>query len=133
MLPLAPGRFSTMTCWPSRAASGSAMTRALLSARPPGANGTTMRTGRAGNCCPAAHSCPTSPQTTPRSIPAISSDLSTTPSGTARVPLLLRHPELGEKRARVGIVALEELARLGAGQEVTRPHVGFHLFLPLFD
>src|SRR5690349_21413968 len=51
MLPLAPGRFSTTTDCPSRAASGSATTRALLSATPPGANGTMMRSGRAGQSC----------------------------------------------------------------------------------
>src|SRR4051812_28711785 len=48
MLPLAPGRFSTITCWPSRRPSGSATTRALLSATPPGAKGTMMRIGFAG-------------------------------------------------------------------------------------
>src|SRR5688572_7940927 len=51
MLPLAPGRFSTMTCCPSRAASGSPMTRALLSVTPPGAKGTMMRTGLTGYSC----------------------------------------------------------------------------------
>ena len=55
MLPLAPGRFSTITCWPRRAASGSATTRALLSATPPGVKGTMMRTGLVGHsCAPAA-------------------------------------------------------------------------------
>src|SRR4051812_14425292 len=51
MLPLAPGRFSTTTCWPSRCPSGSAITRALLSATPPGANGTMMRIAFAGQSC----------------------------------------------------------------------------------
>src|SRR5258706_1364990 len=54
MLPLAPGRFSTITCWPRRAASGSATTRALLSATPAGAKGTMMRTAFAGHSCAAA-------------------------------------------------------------------------------
>src|SRR5436190_6865258 len=54
MLPLAPGRFSTSTCCPRRAASGSATTRALLSATPPGENGTMMRTGFAGHSCASA-------------------------------------------------------------------------------
>src|SRR6185503_6902264 len=54
MLPLAPGRFSTSTCWPRRCASGSATTRALLSATPPGENGTMMRTGFCGHSCAVA-------------------------------------------------------------------------------
>src|SRR5262245_4476108 len=56
MLPLAPGRFSTTTAWPSRWPRGSATTRALLSATPPGANGTTMRTGFDGYSCACAAS-----------------------------------------------------------------------------
>src|SRR5262245_12388662 len=40
-----------MTCWPSRVPRGSAMTRALLSVTPPGANGTMSRTGLAGYAC----------------------------------------------------------------------------------
>src|SRR6267378_1435082 len=54
MLPLAPGRFSTSTGCPRRTPSGSATTRALLSATPPGANGTMMRSGFAGHSCAAA-------------------------------------------------------------------------------
>src|SRR5439155_25266571 len=55
MLPLAPGRFSTSTGCPRRIPSGSATTRALLSATPPGANGTMMRSGFAGQSCAAAN------------------------------------------------------------------------------
>ncbi len=43
-----PGLFSTMTGWPSLAPSFSASTRLMMSAAPPGENGTTMRTGRLG-------------------------------------------------------------------------------------
>src|SRR5262249_36240508 len=56
MLPLAPVRFSTTTDWPRRAPSRSATTRALVSVTPPGANGTTRRSGRAGQSCACAPS-----------------------------------------------------------------------------
>ena len=45
---IAPGRLSTTTCWPSNSVSPGAMLRALMSTLPPGANGTTRRTGRVG-------------------------------------------------------------------------------------
>ena len=45
---LAPGRGSTITCWPSRGVSASAITRTIASIAPPGVNGTTMRTGLVG-------------------------------------------------------------------------------------
>ena len=44
----APARFSTITRPPSRAESCSASSRASVSVGPPGAKGSTMRTGRAG-------------------------------------------------------------------------------------
>src|SRR6185437_16243899 len=46
---LAPGRGSTITCWPRPGVSASAITRTIASIAPPGANGTTMRTGLAGH------------------------------------------------------------------------------------
>src|SRR5258708_3807037 len=54
MLPPAPARVSTTTCCPSRTPSGSATTRALLSATPPGVKGTMMRSGFAGHSWPMA-------------------------------------------------------------------------------
>src|SRR5688572_16116853 len=50
MLPAAPARFSTTTGWPSGACSRSAIRRAKMSVEPPGANGTTRRTGLFGYC-----------------------------------------------------------------------------------
>ena len=47
-VPVPPGRFSTITGWPRIAPIGSAMMRASVSAVPPGASGTMMRSGRAG-------------------------------------------------------------------------------------
>ena len=44
----APGRLSTMTCWPSRSVSLGARMRAMMSVPPPAEDGTTMRTGLAG-------------------------------------------------------------------------------------
>src|SRR5688500_9897802 len=48
MLPPAPGRFSTTTCWPSALASWSAITRARMSVDWPGGNGTTILIGLVG-------------------------------------------------------------------------------------
>src|SRR2546421_3724058 len=45
MLPLAPARFSTTTCWPSTAGSAFAMRRVMVSAPPPGELGTMQRMG----------------------------------------------------------------------------------------
>src|SRR4051812_42250968 len=51
MLPEAPGRFSTITGCPSACRSCSPTTRAKMSVEPPGAQGTTIRTGRVGYAC----------------------------------------------------------------------------------
>src|SRR5215472_1844822 len=44
----APGRFSTMTCWPSRVESARPTRRAVVSGELAAANPTMMRTGRVG-------------------------------------------------------------------------------------
>src|SRR5688572_15335458 len=54
MMPFAPGRLSTITCWPHVPVSFSATDRAMMSTPPPAAWGTMIRTGRFGNCCAAA-------------------------------------------------------------------------------
>ena len=46
--PAAPARFSTITDWPSRLCICGWISRDTISAPPPGANGTMMRTGRLG-------------------------------------------------------------------------------------
>src|SRR3954468_20822062 len=51
MLPLPPGRFSTMTCWPQSWLSLSAIRRPRMSIAPAGENAITMRTGRLGKSC----------------------------------------------------------------------------------
>ena len=51
MLVPAPGLFSITTCWPQIRDSRSAVMRATVSVDPPGAYGTTMRTGRVGQSC----------------------------------------------------------------------------------
>jgi hypothetical protein len=56
MAPLAPGRFSAMTGWPSRGASQSAVMRAIESVTPPGGNGTTTFSARCGQDCALATS-----------------------------------------------------------------------------
>ena len=48
VIPPAPGWFWTMTCWPSSPVSFSATIRRLVSAIPPGPNGTTTATGCVG-------------------------------------------------------------------------------------
>src|SRR5690349_18164387 len=50
MIVLAPGRFSTMTRWPSCSPSLSPMMRESVSLPPPAAYGDTMRMGRVGYC-----------------------------------------------------------------------------------
>src|SRR5689334_16643292 len=53
MLPPAPARFSITTGWPSELERRSPTRRAKMSVEPPGANGTTMRTGLDGyRSCP---------------------------------------------------------------------------------
>jgi hypothetical protein len=47
--PLAPGWFNTTICCPIRDTSLSATTRVVVSARPPGPNGTTIRIGLCGS------------------------------------------------------------------------------------
>src|SRR4029453_15103041 len=51
IVPPAPGRFSTTTCWPSALVSWSAMTRAKMSVDWPGGKGTTILIGLAGQVC----------------------------------------------------------------------------------
>src|SRR5688572_28238128 len=66
MLPCAPARLSTMTCWPHVSPSFAARIRASASVPPPGGNGTMKRTGLSGNCagtCASARA-----GTAPRSI-----------------------------------------------------------------
>jgi hypothetical protein len=48
MLPLAPARLSTTTCWPHTSLSFCETTRATMSVAPPGENGTITRTGFVG-------------------------------------------------------------------------------------
>ncbi len=48
MLPPAPGLFSMMKVWPNALPSSGARARARMSVVPPGAKGTTMRTGLLG-------------------------------------------------------------------------------------
>src|SRR5207247_5763757 len=48
MVPPAPARFSTTTCWPRSSASAGAMMRAVVSVPPPGSKPTTVVTGFAG-------------------------------------------------------------------------------------
>ena len=70
MLPEAPGLLSTNTLWPSVLPSSAAADRATISELPPGANGTTKRTGLDGQACakawdgsrPAAAEAPAAPR-----------------------------------------------------------------------
>src|SRR5271154_5578322 len=48
MLPPAPGLFSTTTDWPQTSCRRLLTRRAVISVEPPGVNGTTTRTGLAG-------------------------------------------------------------------------------------
>jgi hypothetical protein len=48
VLPFAPGRFSTITVWPSAFDSGSLIARAMMSDEPPGVYGTMILIGLAG-------------------------------------------------------------------------------------
>src|SRR6185436_16150862 len=52
MLPPAPARFSTITCWPTFSARNLATTRATVSVPPPGSKPTTMVIGLDGKFCP---------------------------------------------------------------------------------
>src|SRR5260221_12865933 len=48
MVPPAPARFSTITCWPSASEKAGASVRAVMSTLPLGGQGTTILTGRLG-------------------------------------------------------------------------------------
>src|ERR1044072_4082409 len=50
-MPLAPGRFSMITCWPSRSLIFGAIRRDMMSVVFPGGNGMMMRTGFDGYDC----------------------------------------------------------------------------------
>src|SRR5258706_5801160 len=54
MLPPAPARFSTTTCWPSSSPSAGAMMRAVVSVPPPGSKPTTVVIAFCGHCAAAA-------------------------------------------------------------------------------
>src|SRR3982074_3029544 len=54
MWPPAPGLFSTTTDWPQTSCRRLPTRRAVVSVEPPGVNGTTTRTGLAGQSAPAA-------------------------------------------------------------------------------
>src|SRR5919201_313082 len=56
MLPPAPARFSTTTCWPSNSPSAGATMRPTVSVPPPGSKPTTVVIGFAGKFCAAAPS-----------------------------------------------------------------------------
>jgi hypothetical protein len=51
-MPLAPGRFSTMICWPRRSVILGPIRRDMISIVLPGGNGTMILTGLAGYACP---------------------------------------------------------------------------------
>src|SRR5215471_15665832 len=73
MIPLAPARFSMTTCCPSRSERCFPTIRAAKSTPPPGGNGTSIRTGFAGQACaPAASGAP--------AARAIASTFTTVPS-----------------------------------------------------
>jgi hypothetical protein len=59
MLPPAPGRLSTTTCWPSLSLSRGTIIRTTASVLPPGGNVTTMRIGLLGKsgCVAGAWAC----------------------------------------------------------------------------
>src|SRR5512147_2818860 len=59
MVPPAPARFSTITCWPSASDSAVWTVRAVKSTLPPGGQGTTMCTGRLGKSWARAGTIPT--------------------------------------------------------------------------
>src|SRR5579872_2438925 len=54
ILPPAPPLFSTTTDWPQTSCKRLLMRRAVISVEPPGANGTTTRTGLTGQSAPEA-------------------------------------------------------------------------------
>src|SRR6476469_5444516 len=54
ILPPAPPLFSTTTDWPQTSCRRLLMRRAVISVEPPGANGTTTRTGLTGQSAPEA-------------------------------------------------------------------------------
>src|SRR5687767_15479684 len=60
MIPFAPGRLSTMTCWPQDSVSFWATWRAMMSGPEAGACGTMIRMGRVGYVCAVAAAAATS-------------------------------------------------------------------------
>src|SRR5512145_1049109 len=56
-VPPAPGRLSTITCWPRVSVSFIAIARAVMSGCPPGVKPTTMRIGRFGKLDTASDFC----------------------------------------------------------------------------
>jgi hypothetical protein len=60
ILPLAPARLSTSTCWPQESESFCATMRVTMSVAPPGENGTMTRTDLTGKLCASAGVAPSS-------------------------------------------------------------------------
>src|SRR5882672_11293948 len=67
MMPFAPGRFSTSTCWPHVSCMRAASARLMMSVPPPGVYGTMMRTGLDGNWAFAAKD-KSSPSNNPHAV-----------------------------------------------------------------
>src|SRR5437588_6341735 len=64
MICVAPGLFSTTTGWPQISESRAPIERESASVAPPGVVGTTIFTGRDGNCCASADALPRSEEHT---------------------------------------------------------------------
>src|SRR5262245_7837031 len=100
MLPLPPGRLSTMICWPRDSVSLTPIVRASVSTLPPGGNGTTRRTGRAGYCCAGA---------------ALANSATQSTSNDEKPPGLTAGPLTGRLRAQAGdLDHFRPLRNLGA-------------------
>src|SRR5512138_2492487 len=109
MVPPAPARFSTTTCWPSCSESVFATMRAVVSVPPPGSKPTTVVIGFVGNVW--AHALPQN------SMPSAKMNLVIRVPPVLSAPLELGLPFLHERLAALGVVlAFEALAHPGPAQ-----------------
>src|SRR3954468_24624270 len=91
MLPPAPGRLSTITCWPSAALIGAATRRAMISPPPPAEDPTMMRIGLVGYAC--AHAVPTLASTAAiAQIPELSLQNAVNIAESTKLRIVLRQP-----------------------------------------
>src|SRR4051812_4966182 len=118
MLVAPPPLFSTTTCWPHCAESCAETMRAIASVPPPGGNGTTIRTKRAGQVCASALPMPSASE---RMSAAVSRSFMRSQwyADRSTAALRLDEEQVGQATHKLGPAAHE--GRVGLRVDLARP------------